>query len=110
MEGNSCYPPGSSCNDAGLQRPVFVYDHSQGCSGGFVYRGSAIPEVAGEYFFSDYCTGFLWSLHGDDAHVFTRTLWTVPSIGRVLSFGEDAAGELYMLSEAGSVYRLVKRP
>ena len=112
MEGNSCYPPGSSCNDAGLQRPVFVYDHSQGCSitGGFVYRGSVIAEVAGEYFFSDYCTGFLWSLHGDDAHVFTRTVWTVPSIGRVLSLGEDASGELYMLSDAGRVYRLVKRP
>ena len=113
MEGDACYPPGSNCSTAGLTRPALAYSHAEGCSitGGFVYRGTAIPEITGDYFFSDYCTGFLNALRGDPASGFTRIRWTIPNIGNVLSFGEDAAGEQYMLTSAGRVYRIVaKRP
>lgn len=110
MEGDACYPLGSACNPAGLERPAFVYDHSQGCSivGGFVYRGAAIPEIADQYFYSDYCTGFLASITGGPPPVTSRR-WNIPDIGRVLSFGEDATGEMYMLSTGGRVYRIVAR-
>ena len=110
MEGDACYPSGSTCNPAGLERPILVYDHSQGCSivGGFVYRGSAIPEVADQYFYSDYCSGFLASITGGSPPV-TGRRWNIPDIGRVLSFGEDAGGEMYMLSTGGRAYRIVAR-
>jgi hypothetical protein len=111
LEGNACYPPGSSCSDAGTQRPVYVYDHSNGCSitGGFVYRGTAMPELNDDYFFSDYCGGWLSALHNDSASGFVAKRWTTPNIGSVLSFGQDAAGEVYMLAADGTVYRIVPK-
>ena len=112
MEGNVCYPPPSTgCNTTGLTMPAYQYSHSEGCSitGGFVYRGSEIPELRDDYLFSDYCTGFLSSLRGDHTIGFTRTRWTIPSIGNVLSFGEDALGEQYMLTGAGRVYKIIPK-
>ena len=112
MEGLHCYPSGDACNKAGLQVSVLEYDHADGsCSitGGFVYRGSAIPELAGQYFFSDYCTGFLKTMEGSMGSDFVTRTWSVPSVGNVTSFGEDAAHELYLLAQGGTVYRIVKR-
>ena len=111
MEGAHCYNA-ATCNAVGLTPPVHEYDHSQGCSitGGFVYRGAAIPELRGHYLYSDYCTGFLRSLRvpvGGSA-VDHRT-WPIGSIGNILSFGRDASGEMYMLSANGRVYRIVKQ-
>src|SRR5581483_5024664 len=59
MEGLHCFRPRSGCDRSGLVLPVFEYDHGRGCSitGGFVYRGKAMPALAGRYFFADYCTG-----------------------------------------------------
>jgi hypothetical protein len=65
--------------------------------------------VAGQYFYSDYCAGFLASLSGSTGGGFTSHRWSVPNVGSVLSFGEDSAGELYAVSGGGTVYRLVKR-
>jgi glucose/arabinose dehydrogenase len=110
MEGAHCFPPGSDCDPSGLVLPVLEYDHSGGaCSvtGGFVYRGSAIPEVVGDYFYSDFCAGFLRSFRLDDGEAVDRREWDVGDLGRVLSFGVDAAGELHILSANGRVYRLV---
>ena len=111
MEGSTCYSPSTNCNSSGLTMPAYVYGHSEGCSitGGFVYRGSAIPEIRDDFLFSDYCTGFLSSLRGDHTVGFTRTRWTIPSVGNVLSFGEDGAGEQYMLTAAGRVYKIVPK-
>jgi glucose/arabinose dehydrogenase len=111
QEGSHCYPPSStSCGLPGvLQTPAAEYDHSAGrCSitGGFVYRGSAIPEIRGQYFYSDYCAGFLASLSGSASAGFTMRTWSAPNVGNVLSFGEDSAGELYVLG-VGTVYRIV---
>jgi hypothetical protein len=112
MEGLHCYPSGDACSRAGLQLPAIEYDHSSGsCSitGGFVYRGTAVPEARGQYFYSDYCSGFLASMSGSAAAGFITRTWSVPNVGNVLSFGEDAVGELYVLSGNGTVYRLVRR-
>jgi len=114
MEGAHCYPPGSTCSATGLIMPAVEYDHSQGCSiaGGFVYRGSALPEVAGHYFYSDYCFGWLASMAGDQTRGFAARRWSLDAsstIGRVTSFGEDGAGELYVVNEAGTVYRMVRK-
>jgi len=111
MEGTQCYNPSSGCNQAGLTLPVLDYDHSQGCSitGGFVYRGAAIPEIRGVYFYSDYCSGFLRSFRLSGGAAADQRDWAFTNIGNVTSFGVDAAGELYMLSSSGRVYHVVKQ-
>ena len=113
MEGTQCYNPSSGCNQAGLTLPVVEYDHGQngGCSitGGFVYRGAAIPEVQGHYFYSDYCSGWLRSFRLSGGVAADQRDWALASIGNITSFGVDAAGELYVLSTNGRVYRVVKQ-
>jgi glucose/arabinose dehydrogenase len=107
-EGAHCFAS-ASCSTAGLQDPAAEYDHTEGCSitGGFVYRGLGVPEVVGHYFYSDYCRGWLASLSGDGAGGFVSRRWNVASVGNVASFGEDSAGELYVLTGGGVVYRIV---
>ncbi len=111
MEGRHCFGS-ATCGRTGLTLPVLEYDHSQGCSiiGGYVYRGAAIPAIRGHYFYSDFCTGFLRSFRFTGGAVTDEREWDVGPLGRVLSFGEDAAGELYILSGNGNVYRLVEAP
>ena len=111
MEGTQCYNPSSGCNQAGLTLPTVEYDHGQGCSitGGFVYRGAAIPEMRGHYFYSDYCSGWLRSFRLTGGAAADQREWPIGNIGNVTSFGLDGAGELYVLSSNGRVYRLVKQ-
>jgi hypothetical protein len=108
MEGSSCFGS-ATCSQNGLERPVVEYNHSGGaCSvtGGFAYRGSAVPELTGHYFYSDYCAGFVRSfLYSNGAATDQRT-WDVGTIGSVTSFGEDAAGEMYVIVQQGRVYRI----
>jgi glucose/arabinose dehydrogenase len=108
MEGKHCYNA-SSCNQTGLTLPVVEYTHSDGCSvtGGFVYQGSAIPALRGHYFYADYCDGWVRSFKYVNNAVTAEKKWEFGNIGSVLSFGEDANGELYVLSANGTVYRLV---
>jgi hypothetical protein len=110
MEASACFTPPNGCSTAGLILPVYDYSHGDGCSvtGGYVYRGSAYPALAGRYFFSDYCGGWIRSLvvqNGQATGVRDHTdeLGTVPAIS---SFGEDGVGELYVVSLAGTVYRV----
>jgi hypothetical protein len=109
MEGPNCFEA-SSCDQTGLELPVVSYGHDRGCSitGGFVYRGSAIPALQGHYFYSDYCTGFVRSFRLEDGAAVDQYSWPSlqPGVG-VLSFGRDAAGELYLLGSNGVVYRIV---
>jgi glucose/arabinose dehydrogenase len=108
MEASACYGA-ATCDQTGLTLPVVEYGHGEGCSitGGYVYRGQAIPGLQGHYFYSDYCGGWLRSFRHEDGQVSERREWAVGSLGSVLSFGEDAAGELYVLSGNGNVYRIV---
>jgi glucose/arabinose dehydrogenase len=112
MEGSSCYAA-SSCNRQGLELPVLEYDHSgKACSitGGLVYRGAAIPSIAGRYFYADYCAGFIRSFRYDNGTAADKQTHSFGSIGSIPSFGEDASGEIYVLSASGRVYRIVAAP
>ncbi len=109
MEGAQCLNPG--CSTQGLTLPVLSYDHLQGCSitGGFVYRGTQIPEIAGHYFYSDYCRGFLRSFVLVNGVAVQQRDWPIVSPGFVTSFGKDSSGELYMLTHAGAVLKIVRQ-
>jgi glucose/arabinose dehydrogenase len=108
MEGMHCFGAGT-CDMSGLTLPVLEYDHLDGCSvtGGYVYRGAAMLALQGHYFYSDWCAGFLRSFRLAGAAATDQREWDVGDIGRVLSFGEDDDGELYVLSGNGNVYRIV---
>jgi glucose/arabinose dehydrogenase len=97
MEGVVCYAS-TNCNRTGLTLPVLDYRHTDGCSvtGGYVYRGARIPAIAGRYFYSDYCSGWLRSFRVVDGAVTSPIEWPVGNIGNVTSFGEDSSGELYI--------------
>ncbi|WP_420447653.1 PQQ-dependent sugar dehydrogenase [Candidatus Palauibacter sp.] len=108
MEGSACYQS-SGCDMSGLTLPVVEYVHDGSvCSvtGGYVYRGSQIPEIAGHYFYSDFCTGFLRSFRFDGGQATDERRWSVGSLGAVSSFGVDGSGELYVVDLTGSVARL----
>ncbi len=111
MEGNACFAdPG--CDSTGLTLPVLEYTHADGCSvtGGFVYRGTALPEIAGHYFYADFCEGWVRSFRLGGGSAADEREW--PALapgGQVPGFGEDASGELYVLDARGTVYRIVRR-
>jgi len=98
MEGASCYNA-SSCSQTGLTLPVIDYGHNGPCSitGGYVYRGSAIPGIRGHYFYSDYCAGFLKSFRYENGAAVDQKDWGLTN-DFVTSFGLDFAGEMYMMS------------
>jgi hypothetical protein len=107
-EGSGCLRPTDACTDDGFVMPVHEYGHDAGCSvtGGYVYRGSALPELTGHYFFSDFCSGFVRSIAPDGSvHDWTDGTGTV---GGVTSFGVDADGELYIVRSGGTVDRIVR--
>jgi glucose/arabinose dehydrogenase len=109
MEGNHCFQPASGCSTSGLVLPVAEYDHGQGCSisGGYAYRGTRYPELNGVYFFGDYCSGNLWGLRQEPSGQWQTALLQNSGLS-ISSFGQDAAGELYVIDYAGgTIYRLV---
>jgi glucose/arabinose dehydrogenase len=107
MEGTQCYRPASGCDRTGLTLPVYDYGHDQGCSitGGVVYRGCRMPELAGSFFFGDYCSGFVRSLKLENGQWSVRE-WPIQGIQSVSSFGTDADGEAYVVDYGGSLFRL----
>jgi glucose/arabinose dehydrogenase len=109
MEGNHCFSPRQLCLGAGLEPPVWEYGHDRGCSvtGGYVYRGRALPGLAGRYLFGDYCSGTIWALERTpDGEVRVEALLRD---GAVSSFGEDEAGELYVCDHAAGVVSRLER-
>jgi glucose/arabinose dehydrogenase len=109
-EGRSRYTPGQKVNSRGkLVFPIVAYKHSNGnCSitGGYAYRGHAIPSVRGRYLYGDYCTGKVWSLRAVRGKL--RGVRVEPfKVASLSSFGEDAAGELYATSLDGKLYKIV---
>ena len=109
MEGPDCFRD-TPCDDEGLELPVLSYDHGAGCSitGGFVYRGAAIPALQGHYFYSDFCRGWVRSFRFENGAAVDQFQWpTLAPGGSVPSFGRDAAGELYVMSTGGTVLKIV---
>jgi glucose/arabinose dehydrogenase len=109
-EGTHCYPIGSQCSTAGLILPVFDYNRSYGCSvtGGYRYRGTQSPGFAGAYLYSDWCSGRVWAARENASGVWTtQELMDTPL--SIVSFGEDDAGELYVVNFYGDVYRVGTR-
>jgi glucose/arabinose dehydrogenase len=112
MEGTLCFNPSSNCNSGGLTLPVLDYPHLSGaCSvtGGYVYRGSVVPALRGTYFYADFCAGFVRSFRYQNGQPTEQTEWPSlsPSGSFVTSFGEDAAGELYVMTQGGGLFKLV---
>lgn len=104
-EGLHCFSPPTGCDTEGITLPVVEVTHRDAgtCSitGGVVYRGAGIPEIDGHYFYSDYCGGYLRSFVYDEAQLVEEADWTDEvggPAGRVVSFGLDGDGEMYVLT------------
>ena len=110
-EGTSCFD--GPCSTARFVFPQVEYTHANGCSvtGGQVYRGRSIPGLAGTYFYGDFCAGRIHSLVFEGGIV-TRHLdrsGELSVVSQLSSFGYDAAGEVYVTSLGGQVYKIVAR-
>lgn len=110
MEGAHCFNPPTDCNTAGLRLPVAEYDRSGGCSvtGGYVYRGRGVAGLAGRYVFGDYCSGRIWVLSEAGPGRWAMALLLESGMS-ISSFGEDEAGELYVVDHRGAVYVVTGR-
>nr|WP_087473508.1 PQQ-dependent sugar dehydrogenase [Nitrospira cf. moscoviensis SBR1015] len=110
MEGFLCFDPATNCNQGGLTLPVLDYPHLSGaCSvtGGYVYRGSAAPALRGTYFYADFCNGFVRSFRYQNSQATSQFEWPLLSRSGITSFGEDAQGELYLMTQGGSLFKIV---
>lgn len=113
VEGDRCLLR-SPCAQQGLTPPVVAYGRDGNCSvtGGYVYRGARFPNLYGGYVFSDYCSGILWGIDAEAA--LERGTARIVELGDTplnpSSFGEDEAGELYIVHASGSVHRIVAVP
>jgi glucose/arabinose dehydrogenase len=113
MEASACYVAG--CSPEGLILPVAEYGRDLGCSvtGGHVYRGDTVEDLAGWYLFSDYCSGLLFGVRSDVPQTVAGERAVGPRVlletgANVSSFGEDTDGELYLADHAsGTIYRVV---
>ncbi len=108
-EGKECYSPANNCNRTGFVEPVFDYGTSEGRSitGGYVYRGSKLTSIVGQYIYGDYVSGNIWALtYDENSRQATNKLLT-RLVGSLSSFGEDEAGELYLLNhQTGKIHLL----
>ncbi len=105
-EGRARFGDDPLTRNAPLVFPVAVYSHSFGCSvtGGYVYRGAAVPAMRGRYVYGDYCSGRIWSLELVKGKAQVRN--EPGRIPELSSFGENERGELFATSLNGTLYRL----
>ncbi len=107
-EGSSPFPGGSTCTGSVVD-PILEYGHALGCAvtGGYRYRGHRIVGFQGTYVYADYCTGRIWLGTEDAMGGWSSSEWPDAPPGlNVTSFGEDEAGELYVV-DLNAVYRFV---
>ncbi len=109
MEGSKCFEPSENCDQRGLTLPVLDYTHEVGQSitGGFMYRGSEIPQLQGAYIYADFVSGRIWALRYDGREVTSNVLLQKTSLN-ISTFGEDEAGELYFCAFDGMIYRFYR--
>jgi glucose/arabinose dehydrogenase len=110
MEGFHCYPPGTTdCNTTGLALPRVEYSHDFGCAivGGFVYRGTAMPELTGWYLYGDYCSGRLWAV---DTTSPNAPAIPIADTGKsIVSFAQDKDGEPYIVTFNNEINKIVRK-
>lgn len=94
-------------DESKLTMPILEYAHTEGCSvtGGYRYRGAALPEVNGIYFYGDYCNGRVWAASQLADGTWQNYLWKETGL-TISSFGEDEAGEIYLVDYKGGIYKL----
>ena len=110
MEGAHCFNPPSGCNMTGLMLPIVEIPHPEGEAviGGFVYHGTVVAGMQGQYVFGD-LNGQIWSLTENSPNTFSRTLLLKPGFN-ISSFGQDSAGELYVVDiSGGRVLKIVPK-
>ena len=113
VEGTRCYRPATGCDRTGLTPPIATYTHGPACSltGGYIYRGSRLPEYDGTYFYGDYCAGWVRGFRVSNGQPGPKIVDLSPPLlnDNVASFGEDALGDLYVVMASGRVYRIEAR-
>jgi glucose/arabinose dehydrogenase len=110
MEGFECFSPSTGCDTTGLRKPVLQYLHSgtdgSSITGGYVYRGTQLPNLYGKYIFGDFISGKIWSLNYDGINPATKSLLADADFS-VSTFGIDRNNELYICGySTGKIYRL----
>jgi len=118
FEGTSCHEPApdEACPApaTGFTEPIVEYPHADGCSvtGGFAYRGCALPTLHGTYFYADFCTAFVrtFEVFGGTPILQADVTSAFGGIRRISAFGEDARGELYVVSLDGTVRKMIPAP
>lgn len=114
LEGTQCIVPKRlaktiDCSSPMYKAPIHTYNHSSGSksvTGGYVYRGKALPELQGHYVFADFVSGRIWALSEPQNNV--RKAMALPqTIGMITSFGEDEQGELFAVNYRGALLQLV---
>lgn len=115
VEGNGHCFKKKTCDQTGFTQPVFEYGRKVGCSitGGYVYRGKALPELEGAYFYADFCTGALRSFRVKENRIEDHWDWKPlldpdDQLATLVSFGEDRDGELYLISLDGVIYKFTR--
>ena len=116
MEAETCFNPDSGCDAAalGITLPIASYPRLAGqcITGGYVYRGSAIPALRGAYLYADYESGAFFALRVQGGVVvlphtdITAGINPTHGVDEITSFGQDNAGELYVVSFNGQVFRI----
>ena len=102
MEGAHCFNPSSGCDMNNKILPIAEYDHNEGSAviGGYVYKGSAIPNLSGIYVFGDLSGGKIWGLQETAPGTWTRSTLLSKAL-TLSSFGQDESGEVYVLDYSG---------
>jgi glucose/arabinose dehydrogenase len=109
-EGFSCFQPRSNCDESGLEKPIFDYGRKRNDGtiiGGFVYRGTTVPQLEGVYVYGDFLSGRIWGLQFDGANELRNTELVDSTDLCLVSFGIDENNELYVVCFDGNIYTIV---
>jgi glucose/arabinose dehydrogenase len=108
VEGDLCYPSLEPCAPRRFRKPIYTIPHptAESVTGGYVYRGSAIPTLRGRYIYGDFITGKIWSLRRVGQQYRNSTL--LASNRNISSFGQDTRGEIYVVDYGGAILKLTQ--
>ena len=109
LEGSDCFPPGSVCNGAEFEAPIYEYNHDRGdrsITGGYVYRSQDIPELMGAYVYADFVSGRVWALRYEENSGAQN--WQIASLPpqTPAAFGRNDRGDVFLCSFDGRIYRI----